>query len=346
MTTIDTGDTGTAQLDVSGMTVSRFREVARGIEDEVGKVMVGQIEIVRDVLIAILGGGHVLLEGVPGLGKTQLVRTLAEALDLDFSRIQFTPDLMPADITGTNILAEDSQGRRQFAFQPGPVFANLILADEINRATPKTQAALLEAMQDKTVTIATQMHELAQPFFVLATQNPLEMEGTYPLPEAQLDRFFFKLLVRYPNAEELTEILRRTTTGMKVAPEKAADGKTIRAMGEFARQVPIANHVTDYVVRLTLATHPEQAHTGEVPAIVKKYVRVGASTRGAQAIVLGSKIRALMEGRLNVALEDVRALAYPALRHRLILNFDAEASGMTADDVIRGLLEDVPDLDA
>jgi MoxR-like ATPase len=346
MTSTATGETSKSELDTAEMTVSRFREVARSIEEEVAKVMVGQVEIVRDVLICILGGGHALLEGVPGLGKTQLVRTLAEALDLEFSRIQFTPDLMPADITGTNILAEDSEGRRQFAFQAGPIFANLVLADEINRATPKTQAALLEAMQDKTVTLANQMHQLAQPFFVLATQNPLEMEGTYPLPEAQLDRFFFKLLVRYPDAVELTEILRRTTTGMKAEPQKAADGKTIRSMGDFARQVPIANHVTDYVVRLTLATHPEQAHVGDVPEVVRKYVRVGASTRGAQAIVLGSKIRALMEGRLNVAIDDVRSLAYPALRHRLILNFDAEASGMTADDVIRGLLETVPEMDA
>jgi MoxR-like ATPase len=337
---------GTSSFDTADKTVSRFREVARAIEEEVAKVMVGQAQIVRDVLICILGGGHVLLEGVPGLGKTALVRTLAETLDLEFSRIQFTPDLMPADITGTNILAEDTQGRRQFAFQAGPVFANLVLADEINRATPKTQAALLEAMQDKTVTIANEMHSLAQPFFVLATQNPLEMEGTYPLPEAQLDRFFFKLLVRYPSAEELTEILRRTTTGMKVEPEKAADGQTIRAMGDFARQVPIAHHVTDYVVRLTMATHPDRTQPDAVPDVVRKYVRVGVSPRGAQAIVLGSKIRALMEGRLNVAIDDVRSLAYPALRHRLILNFDADASGMTGDDVIRGLLEAVPEMEA
>jgi MoxR-like ATPase len=302
--------------------------------------MVGQSEAVRDVLICILAGGHALLEGVPGLGKTMLVRTLAEALDLNFSRIQFTPDLMPADITGTNILMEDEEGRRQFAFQPGPIFANLVLADEINRATPKTQAALLEAMQDKTCTIANIIHPLAQPFFVLATQNPLEMEGTYPLPEAQLDRFFFKLLIPFPSAGDLTEILRRTTSDLEMIVEKAADGPAILAMGNLARQVPIAGHVTDYVVRLVLATHPE----GErVAPIVKKYVRYGASPRGAQAIVLGGKIRALIEGRLNVSYEDVRAVVLPALRHRIILNFDAESEGTSGDEVLVKLIEEVPE---
>lgn len=318
--------------------VADFRTVVARIEDEVAAVMVGQAEIVRDVLICLIGGGHALLEGVPGLGKTMLVRTLGEALDLDFSRIQFTPDLMPADITGTNILAEDQAGKRQFVFQRGPVFANLILADEINRATPKTQSALLEAMQEKTVTVANDIHPLARPFFVLATQNPLEMEGTYPLPEAQLDRFFFKLVVPYPSAAELTEIVRRTTARLAVTARKVADGRTIDEMGQLARQVPIAGHVTDYVVRLVLGTHPE----GEAAtATTRAYVRYGVSPRGAQAIVLGAKIRALIEGRLNVSYDDIRAVTLPALRHRLILNFEAESGGTTADDILRALLAEV-----
>ena len=328
------------QVTEGAINVNEFREVARRIEREVGKVMVGQSDIVRDVLICLLAGGHALIEGVPGLGKTQLVRTLAETLDLDFSRIQFTPDLMPADITGTNILIEDETGRRQFAFQPGPVFANFILADEINRATPKTQSALLEAMQDRTVTIANHMRRLEPPFFVLATQNPLEMEGTYPLPEAQLDRFFFKLIVPYPDAADLKEILRRTTANLEAVPERAADGRVINAMGKLARDVPIAQHVSDYVVRLLLSTHPDN---DESPKAVKDYVQVGASPRGAQAIVLGSKIRALLEGRLNVALDDVRSVAYPALRHRLILNFNAASARVRPDDVVRELLSTLPE---
>ena len=320
------------------MSVPDFRAAAHRIETEVGKVIVGQERILRDVMISLIAGGHVLLEGVPGLGKTMLVRTLGDALELQFSRIQFTPDLMPADITGTNILIEDQDGRRRFAFEQGPIFANLVLADEINRATPKTQSALLEAMQEQTVTVANVMHRLAAPFFVLATQNPLEMEGTYPLPEAQLDRFFFKLLVLYPDAGEMTEILRRTTADTRIAASKVADGPTIQAMGQLARQVPIASHVGNYVVRLVLGTHPES----ELAApIVKRYVRYGASPRGAQAIVLAAKIRALIEGRLNVAFEDVRTVALPALRHRVILNFEAEAGGVTADNVVDQLLGEV-----
>jgi MoxR-like ATPase len=332
--------TDTAATTAPPMPVSEFRTVVSRIEDEVATVMVGQTDVVRDVLICLIAGGHALLEGVPGLGKTMLVRTLAESLDLYFSRIQFTPDLMPADITGTNILVEDPQGGRQFAFQPGPVFANLLLADEINRATPKTQSALLEAMAEKTVTVANQIHSLQEPFFVLATQNPLEMEGTYPLPEAQLDRFFFKLVVPYPSGEDLTEIVRRTTAPAMPEAMKVADGAVIRQMGLLSRQVPIASSVTDYVVRMTLATHPENA---EAPDVVRRYVRYGVSPRGAQAIVLGSKIRALIEGRLNVAYDDVRAVAAPALRHRLILNFDAESSGVTADDVLGQLIASLPD---
>jgi MoxR-like ATPase len=320
------------------MSVTAFRSTVRRIEEEVSRVIVGQSEVLRDVLICIIGGGHALLEGVPGLGKTMLVRTLADTLELNFGRIQFTPDLMPADITGTNILVEDQEGRRRFAFQQGPIFSNLVLADEINRATPKTQAALLEAMQDKTCTVSNVVHPLAQPFFVLATQNPLEMEGTYPLPEAQLDRFFFKLLIPYPSAEDLTEILRRTTTGLSAAAQNAADGPTMLAMGRLARQVPIASHVSDYVVRLTLATHPANAES--VP-VIKRYVRYGASPRGAQSIVLGAKIRALMEGRLNVSFEDIRAVTLPALRHRVMLNFDAESSGMTTDELLLQLLNEL-----
>jgi len=326
--------------DPPRMSVADFRAVVGRIEAEIGKVMVGQTNVVRDVLMCVIAGGHALLEGVPGLGKTMLVRTLADALDLDFSRIQFTPDLMPADITGTNILIEDQEGHRRFAFQPGPVFANLVLADEINRATPKTQSALLEAMQEKTCTVANVVHTLAQPFFVLATQNPLEMEGTYPLPEAQLDRFFFKLVVPFPTADDPTEIVRRTTTRVVAVAAKVADGPTIAEMGQIARQVPIATSVTDYVVRLVLSTHPEGE---QAAAVVKRYVRYGVSPRGAQAIVLGSKIRALMDERLNVSFDDVRAVTLPSLRHRLILNFEAEAGNTTADDVLRRLLEEVPE---
>ena len=322
------------------MSTAEFREIARRIEHEVAKVMVGQADVVRDVLICVVAGGHALLEGVPGLGKTMLVRTLAEALDLNFGRIQFTPDLMPADITGTNILVEDESGNRRFAFQQGPIFANLVVADEINRATPKTQAALLEAMQDKTCTVSNVIHPLAQPFFVLATQNPLEMEGTYPLPEAQLDRFFFKLVIPYPTADDLGEIVRRTTSGFRSNAEHVADGHAILAMGHLAREVPIPSHVSDFVVRLVLATHPESERA--TPK-VKRYVRYGVSPRGAQSIVLGAKIRALLEGRLNVAFDDIRAVAPPALRHRMILNFEAEAGGITADDVLDALLQEVPE---
>ena len=317
------------------MSVEEFRRIAAAVEDEVGKLIVGQQEILREVLICLIAGGHALLEGVPGLGKTMLIRTIAETLDLDFSRIQFTPDLMPADITGTNILAEGERGAREFRFQPGPLFGNLILADEINRATPKTQSALLEAMQEASVTVANNTYKLKPPFFVLATQNPLEMEGTYPLPEAQLDRFLFKLIVRFPTAADLSEILARTTTTGLPKVKKAASGDEVVRMQALAREVPIASHVRDYVVRLLLATHPDSA---TAPTAVRKYVRYGASPRGAQAIVLAAKIRALLEGRLNVAFEDVRALATPALRHRVVLNFEGEAEGVSTDEVIEDVL--------
>ncbi len=324
------------------MTADEFRQVAARIEQEVGKVIVGQKEIVRHVLVGLVAGGHVLLEGVPGLGKTMLIRTLAQVLELQFSRIQFTPDLMPADIVGTDILEEEESGGRRFRFQPGPVFANLILADEINRATPKTQSALLEAMQERTVTVAHTSYNLEAPFFVMATQNPIEMEGTYPLPEAQLDRFLFKLNVNFPDAEELVEIMARTTREHLPQVAVVADGATILRMGTLARQVPIASPVSAYAVRLLLATHPED---GSAPEMVRKYVRYGSSPRGAQAMILGAKIAALLDGRYNVAFSDIRAMARPALRHRLILNFEGEAEGVAPDEVSGAVLKGIPEDD-
>ena len=325
----------------AGMSIADFRSIAAHIESEVAGSIVGQSEVVREVMICLIAGGHALLEGAPGLGKTMLVRTLGQVLELDFSRIQFTPDLMPADITGTNILVEDERGQRQFVFQQGPIFAHLVLADEINRATPKTQSSLLEAMQEHTVTVANIAHRLPEPFFVLATQNPIEMEGTYPLPEAQLDRFFFKIMVEYPHADSLLEILRRTTSSISVSPAKVADGSSILEMGRLARQTPIGSHLLDYVVRFTLATHPDGPG---VPELTKKAIRYGVSPRGAQSIVLGAKISALLDGRLNVSLSDIRAVLFPALRHRLMLTFDAEASGQSPDDVLRSLIEIVPEV--
>jgi len=324
----------------SVLSVDDFRDTAERIVAEVGKVIVGQADVIRHVLICIIAGRHALLEGVPGLGKTMLIRTLADVLDLKFSRIQFTPDLMPADITGTDIMQETESGGRQFVFQPGPVFANLILADEINRATPKTQSALLEAMQEKTVTAANRTYPLAPPFFVLATQNPLEMEGTYPLPEAQLDRFLFKVDVPFPSAAELITILDRTTGAETPTPHKAADGARIIEMGNLALQTPIATHVSDYVARLVVATHPASP---TAPEMVRRYVRYGSSPRGAQALILGGKITALLSGRYNVAFDDVRAVAPAALRHRLLLNFEGLAEGIRPDDVIAALLEHVPE---
>jgi len=325
-------------MNQPAFTVEQFRETAARIEAEVAKVIVGQKAVVRHVLIGLIAGGHVLLEGVPGLGKTMLVRTLADALELTFSRIQFTPDLMPADIVGTDILEEDEQGGRAFRFQAGPVFANLVLADEINRATPKTQSALLEAMQEKRVTVSNTTYPLQAPFFVLATQNPIEMEGTYPLPEAQLDRFLFKLNVTFPAANELVEILNRTTQQAEPQAGKAADGAAVVAMGDLARGIPIASHVNEYAVQLLIATHPENQNA---PAVVRRFVRYGASPRGAQAMILGAKISALLGGRYNVAFEDLQAMAFPALRHRLILNFEGEAEGITTDDVIGEIVKKV-----
>jgi MoxR-like ATPase len=321
------------------LTIPQFRETAAAIEGSVGKVIVGQADVVRHVLICIIAGGHALLEGVPGLGKTMLIKTLAEALELQFARIQFTPDLMPADIVGTDILEEAADGHRQFRFQPGPIFANLVLADEINRATPKTQSALLEAMQEHSVTVAKRTYRLDEPFFVLATQNPIEMEGTYPLPEAQLDRFLFKVNVNFPSSTELVEILARTTGRHTPTSSKVADGASIVKMGHIARQIPVASHVSDFVARLVVASHPESETASPM---VKQFIRYGASPRGAQSLILGAKITALFAGRLNVAFEDVAAVAPAALRHRLLLNFEGQAEGVTADDVITELLKSVP----
>ncbi len=320
------------------LSVDGFCRQAAQIETEVGKVIVGQAEVVRLVLISILAGGHVLLEGVPGLGKTMLVRTLGRILNLKFSRIQFTPDLMPADILGTEILA-DHDGRREFSFRPGPLFANLVLADEINRATPKTQSALLEAMQEGSVTVGQQTYRLAEPFFVMATQNPIEMEGTYPLPEAQLDRFLFKVTVELPDVGEMAEILERTTGRESASVVQSCDGPQILQMRELGRSVPMASHVKEYIAALILATHPQNP---QAPPLVKKYIRYGASPRGGQALVLGAKALALLNGRYNVSFEDVHRVAPAALRHRLLLNFDGLAEGISPETVIAELLREMP----
>lgn len=320
--------------------LEQFSETVQAIEREVKRVIVGQNDVVRNVLICILAGRHALLEGVPGLGKTMLIRTMADALELKFSRIQFTPDMQPADITGTDILEESEDGRTKVRrFQPGPVFANLLLADEINRATPKTQSALLEAMQERTVTVANRTYPLEAPFFVLATQNPLEMEGTYPLPEAQLDRFMFKINVDYPTVEELVAILDRTTGAESPGASKVADGKQVIALGQLALNTPVARHVNEYVARLIVATHPEDS---SAPELVRKYVRYGASPRGAQALILGGKIQALLEGRFNVAFEDIEAIAAPALRHRILLNFEGLADGIQPDAIVHDVIKSLP----
>jgi MoxR-like ATPase len=323
----------------STASVDQLQQTVRAIEQEMAKVVVGQQAIVRGVLIGAIAGGHVLLEGVPGLGKTLIVRVLAECLDLQYSRIQFTPDLMPADIIGTNVISEEPSGIRSFRFEPGPVFANVVLADEVNRATPKTQSALLEAMQERTVTVSKNIHPLPQPFFVLATQNPIEMEGTYPLPEAQLDRFFFKLLVQYPGPEEIREIVSRTTSSTPPQVQKVADGPTLLRVASLARDVPIATHVQDYAVQLVLATRPDGAGATK---LVQQFVRLGSSPRGAQTLVLAGKVRALLDGRFNVSFEDIRAVAPAALRHRIILNFQADMEGVTTDRVIDDVLKKLP----
>jgi MoxR-like ATPase len=319
--------------------IQSFRDAYAALRAEIGKVIVGHESIVEGTLIALFAGGHVLLEGVPGLGKTLLVRTLSEVLDLSFNRVQFTPDLMPADILGTNMVMEAPGGRREFQFQRGPIFAHLILADEINRATPKTQSALLEAMQEHSVTAGGEIRKLAEPFFVMATQNPIDQEGTYPLPEAQLDRFFFKVLVGYPSAEELTEVLTRTTGGARVEVAKVLPRETLQELMKTVREVPVASHVKDYAVRLVLATHPK---TDTAAPIANQYLRFGSSPRGGQTLMLAGKVRALIQGRFNVSFDDIQAVAPAAMRHRLILNFEAEAEGITTDHIIAQILADVP----
>lgn len=321
------------------VTPDEFRQKTADIEAQVGAVIVGQRELVRQSLVTLLAGGNALLEGVPGLGKTMLVRTLAQAVDCAFSRIQFTPDLMPADIVGTNLIVEDETGRRQFQFEAGPIFANLILADEINRATPKTQSAMLEAMQEHSVTVAKSTRRLPEPFFVLATQNPLEMEGTYPLPEAQLDRFFFKIDVPFPAVDELIEIANRTTATESPTAQAVCDGTTLRRMQLLARGIPISSHVMSYAAHLLHLTHPD---TPQTCTEVKRFVRYGASPRGLQAMILAGKIMALIDGRFNVAFDDIRQAAQPALRHRIILNFEAQAEGVSPDMVIQALVAALP----
>lgn len=323
-------------LDINEKDINKLITNINTVQAEISKAIIGQKDIVKQVLLAILAGGNVLLEGVPGLGKTQLVKTLGKVMNLSFSRIQFTPDLMPADVVGTNIIVKDSNGNSQFEFQKGPIFANLVLADEINRATPKTQSALLEAMQEQTVTVGKNSYQLSQPFLVLATQNPIEMEGTYPLPEAQMDRFLFKLDVKFPSFEELRDIIDITTTNKSVNLNKVIDGFSILEMRKIIREVPIAKSVQDYALKLVLATHPENTDTTEV---AKKYIRFGASPRAAQAIINTSKAKAIMEGRYNVSFDDIKYVAYPALRHRFFLNFDAVADGITTDDLIGELME-------
>jgi MoxR-like ATPase len=318
-----------------------FRQNVETLEAEIGKIIVGHKDVVRQTIVAILAEGHALLEGVPGLGKTLLVRTISQCLNLRFSRVQFTPDLMPADILGTNIVVEDAQGRKSFQFQKGPIFGNIILADEINRATPKTQSALLEAMQEKAVTVAGVRHALEEPFFVLATQNPIEMEGTYPLPEAQVDRFLFKIEVPASKLAELLQVIDRTTGKEAPAARQVLTAADILSMRELAKEVEIASHVKEFAARLVLATNP-----AEGSPVAKKFLRYGSSPRGAQALVRAGKILALLKGRYNVSFGDLREAAFPSLRHRMILNFEAEAEAIKADTILEKILAEIPEVAA
>jgi len=321
--------------------VEAFARDCEEIRSEIGEVIVGHRDIIDGAIVALLSGGNVLLEGVPGLGKTMLVRTLADVLNLEFSRIQFTPDLMPTDIIGTTIIVEGESGdQKHFKFERGPIFANIVLADEINRATPKTQSAMLEAMQEHSVTVSNETYQLQEPFFVLATQNPLEMEGTYPLPEAQLDRFFFKLRVEFPDRQELHTIMDRTTAGEEPNIGTIAERERLLEMREFAANVPVARHVQDYALRILQATHPD---SDVAPEITGQFVRYGSSPRGAQAMLLSAKVRALMDGRYNVSCADIRDSAPPALRHRIILNFEGEAEGIDPDEIISRITDSVPE---
>lgn len=325
-------------MDVSGSDIKEIIETVGRIENEIAKHMVGQKELIRQVLIAILSGGNVLLEGVPGLGKTRLVKTIGKVLDLEFSRIQFTPDLMPADVSGTNIIVKSDETGGAFKFQPGPVFSNIVLADEINRATPKTQSALLEAMQEQTVTVGNTTYELPQPFFVLATQNPIEMEGTYPLPEAQLDRFLFKLDVPFPSLSEMTDIVAMTTVNEEEELDRISSGEEIIRMRKIARGIPVAKPVMEFAIKIVLATHPDNLYA---PDIARKYIRFGSSPRGAQAMASTAKIRAMLDGRYNVAYEDIKYVAYPSLRHRIFLNFEGVSEGIEPDELIAGIIKEM-----
>lgn len=323
-------------VEIDQKSIKEVSENIKRVEEEIGKAIIGQKDIVSQVIIGILCGGNILLEGAPGLGKTELIKTLSKVMELSFSRIQFTPDLMPADVSGTNIIKRNDKGSSEFEFQKGPIFANLVLADEINRATPKTQSALLEAMQEGTVTVGRMTYNLPQPFMVLATQNPIEMEGTYPLPEAQLDRFLFKLNVKFPSFSELKDIINITVTNNSVELQKIISSETILKMRKITREVPMASSVQDYALKIVMATHPENEDS---PEISKKYIRFGASPRAAQAIISTAKIRALMEGRYNVSFEDIKYVSYPALRHRIFLNYDANSDGITEDDIISQILD-------
>ena len=320
------------------ITVDDFRQIVTAIEQEVGKVIVGQQQLVRQLLLTLLGGGNALLEGAPGLGKTMLINTLADVIHCSFSRIQFTPDLMPADIVGTTVIAMDETHQRYFRFEPGPIFANIVLADEINRATPKTQSALLEAMQERMVTVSKATYELERPFFVLATQNPLEIEGTYPLPEAQLDRFFFHIEVEFPRHDDLVEIANRTTGAEEARPAIVTTGTTIVAMQRLVRQVPIASQLTDYAVSLIEATHPKHP---TAPELVRRYVRYGASPRGLQATIIGAKSMALLDHRHSIDHNDLQTTIFPALRHRIILNYEGQAEGITPDEILKDVIRNV-----
>ena len=317
--------------------VKQFKATIENIKNEIRKDIVGQDDVVDNVIIAIIAGGNVLLEGVPGVGKTRLVRSLGKVLNLPFSRIQFTPDLMPSDVTGTNIIQKDENGKMQTVFQEGPIFANLILADEINRATPKTQSAMLEVMQEHKVTIANQTYKMAEPFFVLATENPIEQDGTYPLPEAQMDRFIFKLIMEFPTLEELANIVKMTQVTMDETASAVVDGATILEMRELSKDVPVVDDVLNYAMSLVAATHPELASASDT---AKKYIKYGASPRAGQALITAAKIRALINGNINVSYEDIDALAFPVLRHRVKVNYNAINDHLTVEDVIKLLLKE------
>ncbi len=320
--------------------VTLFTDQFTRVREEIGKVIVGAEEIIDGTLIGLLAKGHVLLEGIPGIGKTKIVATVADVLHLNFSRIQFTPDLMPGDVVGSNVVHETAEGAKVLKFEKGPIHTNILLADEINRATPKTQSALLEAMQEQTVTVGTTTHKLDPPFFVLATQNPIELEGTYPLPEAQMDRFFYKLRIMYPEPEHMHEIMDRTTKREEPIAETVLGRDEILAMRDTARDIPIARPVQDYAIRLTLATHPDTSHAHPMS---KQYVRYGASPRGTQTLVVGGKVNALLNGRLHVSCEDIRSMLLPALRHRMMLNFEGEAERIDTDEILHAIMKDTPE---